>query len=90
MKIILILASCLFLVACSSTGVIPMDSGTYMIGKRSAQVGFGPPDGTKADVYIEANEYCNKQSKSVETIKLDVTNSGFARPGNVSLTFRCK
>ncbi|MCF6208980.1 MAG: hypothetical protein L3J61_06340, partial [Ghiorsea sp.] len=67
-----------------------MDSDTYMIGKRSAQVGFGPPNAIKADVYIEANEFCNKQSKSVETIKLDVTDSGFAKPGNISLTFRCK
>ena len=43
------------LVGCSSTGVVPMDSGTYMIAKRSAQVGFGPPDGVKADVYSELN-----------------------------------
>ena len=90
MKKIIIIFSFVFLGACSSTGVIPMDSGTYMIGKRSAQMGFGPPEGTKADVYIEANDFCKKQGKGVETIKLDVTNSGFARPGNVSLTFRCK
>jgi len=88
MKLKLLLVSCL-LISCSSTGVIPMDGETYMIGKRSAQVGFGPPTGTKADVYVEANAYCNKQSKSVETIKLDETDSGFAKPGNVSLTFRC-
>ncbi len=90
MKYILIIINCLFLVACTSTGVVPMDNDTYMIGKRSAQVGFGPPEETKADVYIEANEFCKKQSKGVETIKLEVTNSGFARPGSVSLTFRCK
>lgn len=89
MKYSLILAV-FMLVACSSTGVVPMDSGTYMIAKRSAQVGFGPPDGVKADVYREANKFCTKQGKEVETIKLDVTNSGFARPGNVSLHFRCK
>jgi hypothetical protein len=76
--------------ACSSTGVVRMDSGTYMIAKRSAQFGFGPPDGVKADVYREANDYCAKEKKEVETINLEVTNSGFARPGNVSLHFRCK
>lgn len=80
----------LLLVGCASTGVVPMDSGTYMIAKRSAQAGFGPPDGVKADVYREANAFCAKQQKTVETIKLDVTDSGFARPGNVSLQFRCK
>jgi hypothetical protein len=77
--------------SCSSTGVVPLDGGgTYMIAKRSAQVEFGPPDGVKADVYREANEFCAKENKEVETINLEVTNSGFARPGNVSLTFRCK
>ena len=78
------------MVGCSSTGVVPMDSGTYMIAKRSAQVGFGPPDGVKADVYREANEFCAKENLVVETLNLEVTNSGFARPGNVSLTFRCE
>ena len=78
------------LASCSSTGVVPMDHGTFMIAKRSAQVGFGPPDGVKADVYSEANEFCSKEKKEVETINLEVTNSGFARAGNVSLTFRCK
>ena len=79
-----------FMASCSSTGVVPLDGGTYMIAKRSAQVGFGPPDGVKADVYREANEFCAKKNKEVETVNLEVTNSGFARPGNVSLTFRCK
>jgi len=80
----------LFMVGCASTGVVPMDAGAFMIAKRSAQAGFGPPDGVKADVYKEANIFCSKENKNVETIDLQVTNSGFARPGNVSLTFRCK
>jgi hypothetical protein len=89
MRYILILVA-FMLVACSSTGVVPMDSGTYLIAKRSAQAGFGPPDGVKADVYREANDFCAKEQKNVETINLEVTDSGFARPGNVSLHFRCK
>jgi hypothetical protein len=39
--------SLLLLSACSSTGIVPMDDGVYMIAQRSAQVGFGPPDGVK-------------------------------------------
>jgi hypothetical protein len=89
MQYILILLV-IMMVACSSTGVVPMDSGTYMIAKRSAQVGFGPPDAVKADVYREANDFCAREQKGVETINVEVTNSGFARPGNVSLYFRCK
>jgi hypothetical protein len=81
---------CIFLTACSSTGVVPTDADTYMIAKRSAQVGFGPPDAIKADVYREANSFCKSKNKEVETISLEITNSGFAKPGSVSLTFRCK
>ncbi|MBC8413061.1 MAG: hypothetical protein ISR96_00020 [Nitrospira sp.] len=61
-----------------------------MIAKRSAQAGFGPPDGVKADVYKEANEFCSKKQQQVVTVDLKITNSGFARPGNVSLIFRCE
>lgn len=67
-----------------------MDSDIFMIAKRSAQVGFGPPDGVKADVYSEANAYCAKTKQTVETIKLELTNSSFAKPGNASLEFKCK
>ncbi|WP_211227330.1 hypothetical protein [Ferrimonas kyonanensis] len=78
------------LIGCSSTGVIPMDEGRYMIAQRSAQVGFGPPDGVKAEVYQEANEFCAQQGKRVKTEDLQMTNSGFGRPGNVSLEFSCQ
>ena len=89
MKYIAIFLILLF-TACSSTGVVPMDKGTYMIAKRSAQVGFGPPSAVKADVYKEANEFCAKRQKVVKTLNLKVTNSGFARPGHVSLEFKCE
>ena len=86
----LLLMTVLLLSACSSTGVIPIDKGSFMIGRRSAQAGFGPPSGTKADVYQEANEFCTKEHKTVKTINLNVTNTGFGRPGNVELIFNCE
>ena len=89
MKYIIIFLILLF-TACSSTGVVPMDKGTYMIEKRSAQVGFGPPSGVKADVYKEANEFCAQKQKKVKTLNLKVTNSGFAKPGHVLLEFQCE
>ena len=90
MRKIIIPAVFFGITACSSTGVIPMDEGTFMIGKRSAQAGFGPPTGTKADVYKEANEFCKKSNKSVKTIDLNMVNSGFGRPGSVDLVFSCE
>ena len=74
------------LVGCASTGVVPLDGDTYMIGLRSAQAGYGPPLGAKASVYKEAHEFCKGD---IETIEFVMTDSYFARPGSVSLTFRC-
>lgn len=82
-------AMAIALSACATTGVIPMDKDTYILGKRSAQLGFGPPVGAKAEVYEEANAFCAKQSRSVETVSFESVDSGFARPGSVSLQFRC-
>lgn len=75
--------------ACASTGIVPMDKGTYLIAKKNPQVGFGPPIGIKGEAYTEANEFCAKEGKKVETLKLDETNAGFARSAAVSLEFRC-
>jgi len=81
--------SYLFLVACADTGIVPMDKDTYHISKKSPQVGFGPPIGIKGDAYAEANDFCNKTGKAVKTLKLEETDSGFARAAAVSLEFRC-
>ena len=76
------------LAACS-TAVVPMDGGTYMLARRSAQAGFGPPLGAQAKVYQDASAFCAKQGRVAETVKLDTVDSGFARPGSVNLQFRC-
>ena len=77
------------LAGCASTGIVPMDKGTYLIAKKSAQVGFGPPIGIKGEAYTEANDFCSKEGKAVETLKYEETNAGFARSAAVSLEFRC-
>jgi hypothetical protein len=77
------------LTGCASTGIVPMDKNTYMVAKRIAQIGFGSADGAKADVYQEANDFCAKQNKILETVKLEMIDSGFARSASASLQFRC-
>ena len=69
MRRILILVAAM-LAACSSTGIVPMDSGTYIISKRHPQAGFGPPTKIKGEAYQEANDFCAKDQKTVETIDL--------------------
>lgn len=88
MRLLCVLAL-LTLTACSSTGVVPMNKDSYLISKKSAQVGFGPPIGIKGEVYTEANDFCTKEGKAVETLKYEETNSGFARSAAVALEFRC-
>lgn len=75
---------------CSSTGIVQTDADKYLIAKKSPQVGFGPPIGVRAEVYQEANEFCAKENKVVETIDLELTDGGFARSAAASLQFRCK
>lgn len=79
----------LALSACANTGIVPMDKGTYLIAKKSPQVGLGPPIAIKGEAYAEANEFCAKDGKVVETLKLEETNSHIGRAAAVSLEFRC-
>lgn len=78
----------LVLSACA-TEVVPMDAGTYMLARRSAQVGGGPPVKAQAKVYQEASEFCAKQGRVVETVKLDLDDGYIAHPGSVKLQFKC-
>jgi hypothetical protein len=45
----------LILSGCGSTGVVPMDKGTYMVADMAAGRGFSTADGPKASVYRQAN-----------------------------------
>jgi len=75
---------------CASTGVVPADRGTYMISKQSAAGIFGTPDGVRADIYKEANEFCAGQGKAVETINTEIKGAiPFVRTGSAMLVFKC-
>ena len=86
---LILLVACGLLVGCSTSDIVKMDKDTYFIQKRVAQVGFGPPEGAKAEVYAIANQFCEERGMALETVKLDVVNAGFGRPASVALQFRC-
>jgi|WetSurMetagenome_2_1015567.scaffolds.fasta_scaffold04730_8 hypothetical protein len=91
MKCILILVVAFMLAACGSTGVVPKGDGTYTISKEISKTFSGSPDSVREDLYQEAANLCGGEQKAVETLKLEVTPaSGFTKPGNVFLEFRCK
>jgi hypothetical protein len=75
--------------ACQSTGVIPMDQGTYMIGKKDGSPGLGVSLSNKAEVYKEANAFCHEKGLEVETIKITVSPAQLAKLGSTDLEFRC-
>ena len=83
---------CVFtaLTGCASTGVVPADRGTYMIAKQSAAGVFGTPDGVRADIYQEANDFCARTGKAVETVNIEVKGAiPFVRQGSAMLQFKC-
>ena len=89
MKTYFSILAALMLSACSSTGIVPVGGNTYMIATKSAQVGFGPPIAAEAHIYRRADAFCAQEQKTVKTLHLQVIDSGLARPGSVSLRFRC-
>jgi len=90
MKLLPILAiSALILTGCGTPGIVHMDGDTYFIQKRSAQVGFGPPEAAKAEVYEIANRFCAERGMALETVNFKMVNGSFGRPGSVALQFRC-
>jgi len=79
----------LALTACKSTGVILIDHGTYMIGKKDGSPGLGVSLSNKAEVYKEANAFCHEKDLEVETIKVTVSPAKLAKLGSTELEFKC-
>lgn len=89
MKNITVTAAAVLLTACA-TGVVPMDHGTYMIGKTSPAGAFATSDGSKAYVYEEANAFCAEKGLQVETIKVEAREGRpFVRASSAELQFKC-
>ena len=75
--------------ACTSTGIIPMDAGPITIGKRSAQAGFDPPVKTPAAVYREASGYCEKMRRRL-LVKQATENGAYGWSARqATLSFKC-
>ena len=87
-KALVVLA--LTLTGCVSSGVVPIGQGTYMLSKKSPGCGFSSAEGTKADLYIEANAFCAEQKKQIETVNA-ITRDGvpFVRCASAEIQFRC-
>ncbi|MFT6906676.1 MAG: hypothetical protein ACJAS1_003344 [Oleiphilaceae bacterium] len=80
----------LFLAGCQSTGVIPMDQDSYMIGKKDGSPGLGVSLSNKAEVYKEANAFCHKNGLEVKTLHVTVTPAQVGKLGSTELQFKCE
>jgi hypothetical protein len=88
-KLINSLILSLVLIGCQSSGVIPMSQNSYFIGKKDGSPGIGISFTNKAEVYQEANEFCNKKGLEVKTLRETVIASAPARLGSTELHFKC-
>lgn len=77
------------LVGCQSTGVVPMDQDSYMIGKKDGSPGIGVSLSNKAEVYREANAFCRAKGLEVKTLHGTTTPAMPGRLGSTELQFRC-
>jgi len=84
-----ILISGLLVSACQSTGVIPMDRDSYMIGKKDGTPGLGVSLSNKAEVYREANNFCRAKGLEVQTLEVITTPAQPAQLGSTELHFKC-
>lgn len=88
-RILVIFALSVQIVSCGSTGVVPVDRDSYMIGRKDSSPGLGISISNKAQVYREANEFCAGKGMQVETLNLSVIPSDFAKFGSTELRFKC-
>jgi len=88
-KLLISSIAALALVGCASTGVIPMDQDSYMIGKKDGSPGIGVSLSNKAEVYGEANTFCRAKGLEVKTLHITTTPAMPGRLGSTELQFRC-
>ena len=88
-KLLSLLLAAGLLAGCSSTGVIPMDRDSYMIGKKDGMPGLGVSLSNKADVYKEANDFCVNKGLQVETLHVTTSSAKPGVLGYTELQFKC-
>jgi hypothetical protein len=84
-----IILTSLLVSGCQSTGVIPMDQDSYMIGKKDGTPGLGVSLTNKAEVYREANDFCRAKGLEVQTMEAITTPARLAQLGSTELHFKC-
>lgn len=88
MRLLLASTIGLLLSGCSGPGVVPMGPDTYMVAKDGSFTTFGG-GAVKAELYKEANAFCEGKGKQLMPVKDASRDSGYGRYANAELQFRC-
>jgi hypothetical protein len=88
MRLLLIPTITLLIAGCSGPGVVPMGRDTYMVAKDGSFTTFGG-GAVKAELYQEANAFCESKGKQLMPVKDASRDSGYGRYANAELQFRC-
>jgi len=83
------IVAALSIAGCASTGVVPVDQDSFMIGKKDGTPGLGVSLKNKAEVYKEANEFCQAKGLEVKTLQVTTTPARPAQLGSTELHFKC-
>lgn len=87
---LLMCAVSISLFGCASSGPIATGTDTYMLAKTSAGGVFVSGASVKADLLIEANDFCSKRGKTMSLIDSSAKNAiPFARMPSSEINFKC-
>jgi hypothetical protein len=78
------------LVACASSGPVPIGQDTYLISKQSAGGVFVAPSTVKVEILQEANAYCKSQGKEFQIVSTNELSAiPMARMPSAEVQFMC-
>lgn len=77
------------LTACSSSGVLQVNPGEYMVSTTGTSPAFTGTEDAIRKAYKEATTFCSEKEGDVVTISLDKVEQRIGRPGRATLKFRC-
>jgi hypothetical protein len=66
-----------------------MDQDSYFIGKKDGAPGLGISLSNKAEVYQEANTFCQQKHLEVKTLHIETTPARPGQLGSTELQFKC-
>lgn len=80
----------IFLLSGCSSGIVKMDSDSYILSEKAAGCGFATGSGQEVEAYKKANKFCTKKGLQVETISVAAKDGiPFARCASAQLKFKC-